>query len=723
MESARSKCPFMSGSPTPPKTDGIPGEQPTLAEYCANALHNKRANIESKSCCSRVVQIRGHNKRSAEGSHVILTLEDNYYIVEFAFKAEYDSDCCKPYVLELVNYTKSEVLAAKKAWPCTRTSIRWEGVLTKDTVLIIKVLSKKNKICTFKLIGSIDIDQNQYDRRLELLRTTAFDIDLNIQYIPSQPADQRFPAPPFKDQWPNKGDVFPWNSINIPWKKDQTSLPEGTSSFPNNNWYDKFQSIQYSVFFYLGVDMFTVEPNSPTITIFIKNFLDRGYNNYLKKVYMFALRCENMQYYAEKIDKMLNEALVKFTSEGAPVVSSFKSILIDFFLAMHVGGQAPYPSEVVEFFQGFIDVVGFGDPNREGRFEIILRGNELAQGVKDYFSERNKDIVSSGDKTCLLYWWNLAGLDQQSLLIEAVHNIVAFSQYVNVFFKAISDKLWWQVALDGGITYLPPGNPPTIPPNTVIAPKPEWWWPISPIPIYRPDSNVGPVNFFKKITEAGTDTEKIKVAFELYRLMNTNTNAFSKLMPISETDTKVQARHIWQSIMIANQGKGPLNTFNFFTYGSLAYEEENLNYDCPATPFPPAIQNINPEEFFVQSPIDGTPDGDGTVLDKHRPNLIPVFDTPVYLPMGVGYRRCAGEILNYLFAVKLLDKFKDVEWEVRDPPINPKTSNPYTQAEYFEDGLYQTIAPFLAVPNTIFAVKPEPFVPPVPGPVLFKCTE
>lgn len=700
------KCPFMS---SPSCTEEIPGEQPTKAEFFAGGITcNKRVNIGSSSCCSRVVQIRGRNKHCEDGSHVIYTLERNYFVIEFAFQAKYETSSCDPYTVKLIDFNNSKVLASKKEWPCTKAKIQWEGVLEKHSVLIIEVHSIRNVICNFKLCGSVDVNQDQYDQRVELDKTTAFDINLNVQYIPARPPQPAYPTPTLKDQWPNFGDVFPWGSINIPWKAGQVPIPNGPP-FPNGNWYDKFQSIQYSVFFYLGVDMFTVEPQSPTITIFIKNFLDRGYKNYLKKVYMFALRCENMQYYAEKIDTMLNEAYSAFTVSRLPVVSSFKNILIKFFLAMHVGYDE-YPDYVIEYFKGFIDVVGFGDPLRVGRYEIMLRGNELAPLVQAYFLKRNVAVIAAEDKTSFMYWWHLAGLPSESLLIESIHNIVAFSQYVNVLYKVIADKLWWKRAQCNLITFVPPVAPAT---SSVVIKPLEWWYPLSPIPVYVPAAGVGPVNFFDKMSAAGTETEKIKVAFEVFRLMNTNTNAFSKLMPVSDTSVKVQARHIWQLIMISNYPAGPLpsQALNFFRYGSLSYPGIDIDFNCPTSPPLPPLQNINPETYFEESVVDGTSgDGDGTVLDKAKPDLIPVLPTPVYTPMGLGYRRCAGEILNYFFTVKLLKKFENLEWEVRE--INPSL---YPTAEsYFKAGLYETIAPFFAVPDNVYAIPPPGTSPACP---------
>ena len=44
-----------------------------------------------------------------------------------------------------------------------------------------------------------------------------------------------------------------------------------------------------------------------------------------------------------------------------------------------------------------------------------------------------------------------------------------------------------------------------------------------------------------------------------------------------------------------------------------------------------------------------------TVIPCGADQLIPVFDKPLYTPFGLGYRRCAGELLTYRFVDKLLN--------------------------------------------------------------------
>lgn len=685
--------------------------QPTLASYSACSVTNSgKLEITTPSCCSRAVEIK-QNK--------IYTKIANVFVVKA--QLEFCAETCDPVNLVLINIITLSQLAVVTAWPCNTTEINYEGELPAGTELGFKLITSC-KIKYVKFTGTVDINQHKYDQIVELRNTTAFDKARKVQYIISRPdPGPAPPAPALPPQYPPPNtNVIPWNSNALPWKAGLLP-PNAGETFNGTDFYDKYQSVQYSVFFYLGIDMANIPKDSPELTIFIKNFIDRGTDNYLKKVYMFALRCENMPKYANKIDTMLNEAMTAFTVLNKPVISSFKEILIRFFLAMHVG-EDNYPSEVIEYFTNFIDVVGFGDPDRVGRDAIMLRGNDLVPFVKQYYTER-LPIVEKDDTT-LIYYWILAGLPVESLLIESIHNIVAFSQYTNTLYRLIADKLWASPSSGYLATY-------GLPPLNAGKPIPPSYVPKSPVPIYIPSPSplplpgltpCGPVNFFAKMAAEGSEEEKIDVCREAYRILAPNTNSFSKLMESTAGAPPAQARHIWQQIMIAAQPApptgypGPLpnppyspaligamqklyQPSSYFAYGVAKFDNFPATFQCThAGPKPPLV-NFNPEEYFRISETDSTRNAtnplvrnaDGSVLDIDAPNLIPVLTKPVYLPFGRGYRGCAGEILNYFFTIKMIEKFKNLEWEVRPFPNEPLT--------------YTTIAPFTAVPDNIYVKK------------------
>jgi hypothetical protein len=417
---------------------------------------------------------------------------------------------------------------------------------------------------------------------------------------------------------------------------------------------------------------------------------------------------------------------------------------------MHLG-EAIYPDNVIRYFKGFLDVVGFGDPLRPGRDGVLLWGNTHADEVRTYFANMSEEAIKRKDLTTYVYHWSLAGMSPDSFLIEAIHNIVAFSQYNNYLYKLISDKLWANTTPAGdGPETTPPGIPtppgnvqpplfvyglsptgklpvpaPPAPPTPPVAPP--LWYPLSPIPLYAPNvpgiGYVGPVDFFKKVTEAkGNESLQVKLVMESFRLLNTNTNAFSRLKPEREgnpypTDGPVQSRHIWQEIMIENQSVPAVTPDDkileykiskFFKLDTSIYPGDTT-FNCPMSPPVQPTDNYNPEDnFTVTTKDDGgipgnTDDvtesvnqvGDGTVRDALKPDLIPVLDTPIFCPMGLGYRRCAGEIQNYFLGLKLIKKFATLEFYVV----------PFPDPVGADLLLYETVAPFLAVADNIYAVQ------------------
>jgi hypothetical protein len=640
----------------------------------------------------------------------------------------------RTYTVNVLNLTTGLVLQTLTAYPCHTATVNFSGSLAANTVLTIRIYG----VNSAKVEGTITADVAYAAAIAQLAADTIFDESVRkINYIIQKPPDRPYPAPPLPPQYPDPPAIVPWTSIVIPWapfppiqssvvteetenteevtpqssnadeiKKvtDEIDTPpvkdvDVLEAYPNRNYYLKHQSVPYSIYFYLGLDAATIPSDSPYLTIFLKNFQDRGQRNHLKKVYMTALTGYVVGYYEPAIDDMLNTIYNDITVLHKPVVSAFKATLIQFFLRMHVGIDT-YPPYVVEYFQRFTDIIGYGDPNRPGRDADYLYGNSNVEAVKAYFAQRYVAIRQAEDKTTLLYWWGIAGLPLPSLVIEGVHNMVAFLQYANTFYRMVADKIWH----DEGLARY--GLPPFLP----VTPPP-FWYPVAPIPLFVPAAapvpdryhGVGPIDFFSKMKTATTPTEQLRVAYTIFEKLAPNNNAFSTEQndPNVPLNPPVQARHIWQEIMIFNQPVfATLKTFEYFLYDETKYN--NFGNDGLIQPTPPLFDqrppgdNFNPDDFFTMSPTDNDPaHDDGTVLvlnaDLTRPvDSIPVLPTAVYMPKGVAYRRCAGEYLNYLFAIKMAKKFADLKWKVAPLAIQP----PITE--------YVTLAPYTAVLDNIF---------------------
>jgi len=646
-----------------------------------------------------------------------------------------------PYTIELLKLSDQglpTVLAQATGYPCHTAVLEWEGVLLECTKLAVRIFD----VQTFKLNGCIVGDEVMYARILELAKDTNFDENIRkVNHVDNKPPNRPYPAPPLPPQFPagpandplhpEYPQIVPWTTVNIPWKSGLTPIP-ATAAFPyvpndasdaDKIYYEKHQSVPYSIYFYLGLDASTIPPDSPNLTIFLKNFQDRGADNYLKKVYMAALTGYIVPFYEEKIDDMLNEVYTKITVLNEPVLSAFKTSLINFFLSLHVGVDT-YPPVVLEYFQRFADIIGFGDPNRPGRDADYLFGNTHVEEVKAYFLQRQIAILQNEDKSTLTYWWAKAGLPTESLLIESVHNIVAFLQYANTFYRLVADKIWHKRVVDGLVV---PGG----------INSSTYMFPASPVPLWNGQpvlspAYVGPVDFFAKMQTAVTEQEQLNVAREEYRILSPNTNAFSTEyrpqlpVPNPVPNPPIQCRHYWQQIMIANQSTPPIfnpsnpayltNVGKYFYYDVTKYAGFNAN--GLLQPFPNDINplnNYNPEDYFGVSATDNNPTyNDGTVLPRVINNdgtisatladTIPVFPTPQhYMEFGPGYRRCAGEILNYLFNIKMTKKFANLNFYVEGgvQPSNPPPVIPLPLSEMV------TLAPYTAVPNNIKVQGPS----------------
>lgn len=511
------------------------------------------------------------------------------------------------------------------------------------------------KVKTLAVTGNITLDST-WD---QLNAYNAYDMATKVEYITTRPSIALYPYGPLRPvQYtnpsnppvpPNPYSVYPWTSNVIPFDKVPHPIPP---TLPNGDAYDKYQSIPTTLGFYAGLDFLTLPPNDPEVILFLTNYANRGVDNYKKKVYMTALTTAVVPFYKDKTDNFLNQLVANITMYNQPVLSSFQSALIKYFLALHVGYDN-YPEYVTQYFAGFLDIIGIGNPTDPHEDAIIIYGNSIVKQVRAYFQERINIVIQNEDRTCFTYWWNMAGLPIESMVIEAVHNIFAFSQYNNITFLAIRDVLM--------------GTPNLLdPPNTITY------------------------DFFDLINQAQTETDKINVVREFMRIMSPNPASFSKvqLTKPDHTNPVVTSRLIHQEIMIENTPGGPQN---YYVYNTDQYNDFPATFHnctsrlrCPVTNS--VLDNLNPEDLFTVSPVDNQ-----TVLDVANPNMMPVYQYPQYAPFGLGYRRCAGEILNYMTIIKILEKLSTVTFQFVTPPPT--------------DTLI-TVGPFVQVPDNIYAISP-----------------
>ena len=658
-----------------------------------------------------------------------LTLNEiNHYDISVEVKLRTKSEICcanDNITLNIYDVTNEKVLASSPF--INGSSIVSYRALFKSETKIGFTIDGLN--CS-TIIKCLNMTGNVKDSpRLKLLdKVIEFDTSRKYRYIPLNP---NLPDPPYGPQYPTPTGNLPsppyppntlapqsvvqfgWQYNVIPHVIDQQPQPNGYIDKPkapvptnpplpdsiDKDAYHKLNSISSYLPYCIGfTDPINLDPNDPRVTVFASDLENRGVNNYRKKVYMSALTADLMPNYAEKIDVFLNEIYTVVTNYATkPALSVFKEALVRFFLAMHVGYDN-YPDYVIEYFTRFTDAVGLGIPADAGDItEAFLNGviycNITIDCVNKYFFDRYNIIRQTKDMTTLLYYWNLAGLPKEAIISEALHNMIAFNQFLNVFYLMIRDQYGVPYNLGTPVpvlTLLPPPNPPFI---------------------YKT------VNYFfiKEFCAAVSNKDKLNVIREFYRLTVPNSASFSRLQQVpNDPNVVVQSRHVHQAIMFQSDPVG-YSKYNTDKYANFKFDFNSaMTSECPPPVCPKCpylvpinpLKNIDPEVKLTQSTIDNE-----TVIERRCSEIsdpgkaFPVYANkvlplspipapinidapgPIYTPFGLGYRRCAGEMFSYFVTIKLFERFKSIPFLFG--PVDPNKHK-------------ITVAPFTEVPDNIF---------------------
>lgn len=332
---------------------------------------------------------------------------------------------------------------------------------------------------------------------------------------------------------------------------------------------------------------------------FQMNLVDRGPDNYYKKVYMNATRGCIMDRYSEKIDKYLNRAFARITAGSEPVLSSFSNEIMKLFFDIHIGTD-DCPKYVYEYFEQFLKLISYQekeyyDANEgKGAWDNALRfGWQYCDAVFKFLDEQCQILIEKEDESTLGYWWFIAGMAKEAISAECLHNILAFNNFTAMLLNLIRDKL-------AGIPY----PPPPFGPGTIQY------------------------NFFQKFEQATTGIEKMNISREFLRLTSPSASSTSRLLPApnSGEDPYSQIRHLNQLIMITNEAQNTGNPLAYFAYNPNRYgPDNNASFDhnvCPVIVTNPAEVD-DPAKKFTTSPIDHE-----TIIDLSAPTMNPVYNTP-----------------------------------------------------------------------------------------------
>ena len=87
----------------------------------------------------------------------------------------------------------------------------------------------------------------------------------------------------------------------------------------------------------------------------------------------------------------------------------------------------------------------------------------------------------------------------------------------------------------------------------------------------------------------------------------------------------------------------------------ILHKDTMKNVDPDSKLFNKSIKDFGDESIPKKCPFHYSSIDNETVIPCGADKLIPVFNKPLYTPFGLGYRRCAGELLTYRFVDQLLN--------------------------------------------------------------------
>lgn len=632
----------------------------------------------------------------------IVALNDGYFDLSVNFTAK--ARCpVGNVVLRLVASNDKKpyrsVASAEASDPCNNT-LHFCHALKKGTKLAL-VLDSASGVGNFSLQGTIFNNAQRLADIIQLEKDMAFDVNQVFEYISEKPlANPPCPGAPYEDQAnplpvgeigfnvppPNNSPFIPWTANTIPWRSGQPSINGGifaNGQTVSTNYYRKAKSISYLLAFYAGVDFATIPDDDENLPVFAKDFEFRGPDNYNKLTYFYALTNDKLPFYHDKMDNLVNTIYTKVMTNNEPAISTFREELLRFFLDIHLGIEN-HPEFVLNYFRDFVDVVAYiRQPDKINVNDMLLKGRAIVPQVREYFAQRITEVIKGNDRSSIAYWWNESGLPLASVVNESLHNIIAFTQFANMFYLLVLSKFWAN-----------PANQAKYPSQAFPHPAANlpFWIPSSPIPYYS--SLLGEtlpnlqVDFFAKLKAAPTPEDRLNVIREAYRILLPNSAGFSTFVNPEGLETRnIQTRSVWFNMMVnvePTQRPDPsaaLRLLSFYSYGNdgSIYDATrhmdgyDKNFRTSVTnPPPPVHENdktiIN--NNFIFSPLDNDPQyNDGTVLDINNPKATAIYNNQRedglnfgYYPFGPAYRRCPGELFVYDLTERIMRRFWDVDW-------------------------------------------------------------
>lgn len=476
---------------------------------------------------------------------------------------------------------------------------------------------------------------NLYDfatyKRVELNAIIAFDVagqvTSTIYFYPgiagTFPSAVTGPAPPFMGQ-----------------------AGGGTVNTLDPELFVKDVSITTALGFTLNISMLDIDfARDDRITLFLKNLRDRGYlidsngirrNNLEKRRYMGGLSMKvQVNRFLPKIDLLVEQVYDDITIYKKGVLGSYDERLLTYFLSTHVGDRH-YPQFVRSFFKNFSFIVSSWMPSEPNRNESILHNNANADCVIQYFRDCAADIMKTGDTTTLMYYWQAAGMSPETTVTEAMHNWIAYRQFMHITDLVIEHSL----------------NP-------------------NPIPAGPWTFSTGGASMFQIWGTLTTETQKINTWREMMRVLLPNNAWFSRKPngTLSAKESFQRAIHIpaiIQAVAITQAaagnpalGPGAFNPsrYNGFNATISEFINQSLTID-KRTDY--ILFNHSDTPAYLQEEMRrmGVSLVDNETISHHgEEKMFPVFSLAQYAAFGLGWRACAGQNMVTLYGVRFMDRF------------------------------------------------------------------
>ncbi len=662
--------------------------QSVTNDYCVNATERDTATLRATFCAAgrtvasyacvagtpcyvRLTDVKSMDSGVTLVNNALRVNASNNYYVRFTVQVTSECPVAQPTLpLSLVDAgaaPNAAPLASFSAGSGKHEFCFVTPVLLPGTRLALRIdgTSKLYDSDLVSVSGSVSTSSD-----FAVMNTT-YTVDINRQsaWIPSRPA---LPVvqPAFPPQYPNATSSYTWWSPVIPSQLlNLTAQQLAARGLPNGDAYQKFDSVVQGIPFYVDIDINTISPKDPKLTIFVVNLEDRGFDNLKKKQYMHAISTTVMPFYKERMQTLINRIHADFTAYQLPVLSSFQDANIEFFLDLHLGAEQ-HPEYIKQYFRDFSSYIA--KLNQTELYVTIQR--ILVPQVRAHFAARIAKVIADGNKETFTYWWNIAGMNPEQVLTEAVHNWVAIQQFINIINKLARDQV--------------SGTPVPLSPDQRTA--------------FNLPATIK-YDFLAKFAAATTENEQLDVARELMRLLSPNGISFSKLVtnPSNSVQpapgTRLQGRHVHQGMMIAGEvalagGSLPTGVSQYLAYSTAKYAPFSTNFSvnlCPGLSPEgdslPGAAPFNLDPYFVKANV-GT--DQETVLDKCNPAIAPVYPVSRYTPFGLGYRRCPGEMFTMQWIVMMLAKLQGVTFSLCTAPADRPTV---------------PVAPFELAPNNLCA--------------------